>query len=67
MRNNERVLFIVPRSIQICFREFTAFLSGVEGRFVFPYVKCFRSFSSTMVNAFVVFVLACGDGVTRKH
>ena len=23
-------------------REFAAFLSGVEGRFVFPYVKCFK-------------------------
>ena len=57
------------QSLEQKVREFAAFLSGVEGRFVFPYVKLgvdkiygvVFQYNGLDFNAFVVFVLACGD------
>ena len=33
---------MLKESLEQKVRKFAAFLSGVEGRFVFPYVKCFK-------------------------
>ena len=61
---------MLKQSLEQKVREFAAFLSGVEGRFVFPYVKFFKyaqiygvvfQYNGLDFNAFVVFVLACGD------
>ena len=32
----------IKQSLEQKVREFAAFLSGVKGRFVFPYAKCFK-------------------------
>ena len=61
---------MLRQSLEQKVREFAAFLSGVKGRFVFPCVKRVKQaqiygvvfqYNGFDFNAFVVFVLACGD------
>ena len=60
---------MLKQSLEQKVREFAAFLSGGEGRFVFSYVKCFKQaqiygvvfqYNGLDFNTFVVFVLVCG-------